>query len=74
MSLNELIEKLQIAKAKAGDADVDVEFWCGDNCMEVDSIGQFNIIPDVVIHLSFENKDEAFEKMIAEKENPKTPL
>jgi hypothetical protein len=51
MKLNELIKHLKITQRKAKKLDVDVEFLIGEKQYEVDEITQFNIIPDVLIHL-----------------------
>jgi hypothetical protein len=52
MKLNELMQCLNVALANNdGDGDVDVEVWQGDREIEIESIGQFGIVKDVVIYL-----------------------
>lgn len=64
MILDELIQNLQKAKDYAGRGDVEVEFWCEDKYLELKRIGQFNIIPDVVIHLTEVDTDKQFEESL----------
>ena len=44
--LKSLIDK---AAGQAGDSDPDVEVYHGDTLYEIVRVGQFNIVPDVVI-------------------------
>ena len=53
--LKKLIEVLQTAHDKYNNESVcesiSVEFWLGDQMVELDRIGQFGIVPDVTITL-----------------------
>jgi hypothetical protein len=51
MKLNELMRHLRTTKKTAGKLDVDVEFYVGETQYIIDEIGQFGVIPDVVISL-----------------------
>lgn len=56
IKLKKLIEILQAAYDKHKDMpecadNIKVEFWLGDDWLDLDSIGQFNVVPDVTISL-----------------------
>lgn len=55
MKIKDLLKHLKETKKKAGKFDVDVEFWVDDVEYEIDEIGQFSVIPDVMIHLKLKN-------------------
>jgi hypothetical protein len=51
MKLKELLRILKIAAKKAEKHDVEVEIWQGDRMLEIETISQFGVVPDVVIAL-----------------------
>ena len=51
MKLAVLKNLIDQAVEDAEGADVDVEVWLDDDCYDIDTIGQFGIVRDVVIQL-----------------------
>jgi len=52
MKLKDLKEKIDLAVEFAGETDPDVTIWVGDDTeYEIGRIGQFQIKPDVNIHV-----------------------
>lgn len=49
MKLKKLKEIIDQCVENAGDTDPEVEACLGEDCYEIDSIGQFSIMPDVTI-------------------------
>ena len=51
MKLSKFKKQIDMAVKYAGDHDPDVEFWVGEKQYDIKNIGQFSIVPDVVISL-----------------------
>lgn len=57
MKLNELKKIIDQASVYAADTDPDVEIWEGDTFYEIKRIGQFGILPNVIIHIKKKSFD-----------------
>ena len=53
MKLKEFKKYIDATAKKAGKCDVDIEIWFGEHCFDVSSIGQFGVVPDVTVSLSY---------------------
>ena len=56
MKADEFHKIMKIPLEKAGEADI--EFWIGDTELELDRIGQFNVVPDITVEFK-EIKEES---------------
>lgn len=51
MKLKEFKKLIDKTARRAGKCDVDIEFWLNDKPLEIKEMGQFGVVPDVVITL-----------------------
>ncbi len=52
MKFKKFMDLMKVFKKGSEDLDIDIEFWLGENQMlEVKTMGQFGVVPDVVVTL-----------------------
>lgn len=57
VTLNKLIKVLQKIKTKMRNGKYEVEFWLGEDRIELDSIGHFNVVPNTTFTFSKLDKE-----------------